>query len=600
MARIRLFRPLDPRISAELRAQRRPIAAGLACTATSALLYASVIALTRYAVSAVETLAAVGRGAAPTSQTDSALQHLAIACVVVVGVFALRYWFTRGQTYFLSLAVNRLAVDLRRRLFAKLMRLPVSYFNDQRSGAIQSVLSNDVNVYQNAVSIVRDSIDGPIKALGAFVTIFIIQPYLALLAMLLIPVMVAVIQRNSKRMKAAQSKVQADLADVASMTYETLQGTRVVKAFGAEAQMDAMFGKTLDRSFQSQMVAVNRVASLKPLVELIGAVALALVLYLGGHLALRGLLRVSDIAALALAMDTINQGFRSLGNVGNTVASVQAASDRIYGEVLDQPEQVLAHEGNAEIPDLRGELEFREVSFTYPDGTVALDKVSFKIPAGTSLALVGRSGAGKSTIADLLLRFYEPTSGAILLDGVDVQELGVAWLRSQFGVVPQHTFLFAGSIEDNVRLGKANATESEVAEALRFAHAEEFSAEMANRSSDQLGERGTKLSGGQMQRVAIARAIVRKPKMLLLDEATSALDADSERAVTEALSEVMVGRTTLLIAHRLTTAARADTILHLRAGTVIEQGSHKELLEADGPYAEMYRAFSHGVMDDGL
>lgn len=364
--------------------------------------------------------------------------------------------------------------------------------------------------------------------------------------------------------------------------------------------MDSAFARTLDKSFNSQMVAVNRVASLKPLVELIGAVALALVIYVGGHLALKGMLRVSDMAALALAMDTINQGFRSLGNVGNTMASVQAASDRIYGEVLDQPEQAEASAGELQPSDSKGTVEFDQVRFTYPDGTVALDRVSFKIPAGKSLALVGRSGAGKSTIADLLLRFYEPTAGRILYDGVDIRDYDLAWYRRQFGVVPQHTFLFAGSIEDNVRLGSETASDEEVRTALKLAHAEQFTDEMSERSSSELGERGTKLSGGQMQRVAIARAIVRRPKVLLLDEATSALDADSERAVTEALSEVMVERTTLLIAHRLTTAARADSILHLRGGRVIEQGSHKELVAAKGQYAEMYSAFSHGVMDDGL
>ena len=237
------------------------------------------------------------------------------------------------------------------------------------------------------------------------------------------------------------------------------------------------------------------------------------------------------------------------------------------------------------------------MSFAYPDGTQALSGVSFTIEPGTSLALVGPSGSGKSTIADLMLRFYDPTEGQILFDGVDIRELQIGWLRSQIGVVPQQTFLFAGSIADNIRLGAPNATDAEVAEAAGMAHASGFIDAMPLRYDTELGERGVRVSGGEMQRIAIARALVRKPTMLLLDEATSSLDAHSEKAVQEALEEVMRGRTTLFIAHRLTSAARADRILMLRRGEVLEQGTHRELNERNGAYAAMYRAFSSGVME---
>jgi subfamily B ATP-binding cassette protein MsbA len=480
-------------------------------------------------------------------------------------------------------------------MFHKLLRLPVSYFNERRTGTIQSVLTNDVNVYQSAVGIIRDSIDGPIKAVAAFVTLFIIEWRLALLAILVIPIMATVIQRNSKRMRRAQQKVQEDLAEVSGTSFEVLQGTRVVKAFGAEDRMARLFDSFVQRSFNSQMEAVSVTASLRPLVELIGAFALAGFLYVGGQLAASGDLNASSIVAMAFAMDTINQGFRSLAGVSNTYASVQAAASRIYEQVLDVPE---AHEkvGTRSIAEPKGRIAFEDVSFAYPDGTLALNRVSFVLEPGRSLALVGPSGAGKSTIADLVLRFYDPTEGRILFDGVDLRELDVSWLRSQIGVVPQHTFLFAGSIEDNVRLGAPEATKEDMVLALRQSHATEFVQEMENRTVSQLGERGIRLSGGQMQRISIARALVRKPTVLLLDEATSALDATSEKAVTEALEEVMKERTTLFIAHRLTTAARADTILVLSRGEVVEQGNHADLLEANGPYAGLFRAFSGGIL----
>jgi ATP-binding cassette, subfamily B, bacterial MsbA len=600
MKKLRIFRRFDPRLAAELRTQRRPILIGLICTAVASTLYASIITLTGTATSAVETLANLGHQT-PKSSPEAFHQPMATlgwTCLIVIGIFGARYWFMRGQTYYLSYASNRLAGDLRKKLFAKLMRLPVSYFSERRAGAIQSVLSNDVNVYQNAVGIIRDSIEGPIKAIGAFAAILFMQPYLAVIAFLMIPLMVAIIQRNSRKVRKAQMQVQDDLAGVSATAQEVLQGTRVVKAFGAEGKMDQQFGEIVEKGFRSQMKAVATLASLRPLVDLIGAIALAGVLYVGGILASQGKLRVADITALAIAMDVINQGFRSLANVSNTYATVQAASKRIHEQVLDVPEEHIDVQGAVEIESPIGRIEFKDVSFCYPDGTPALESVSFIIEPGTSLALVGPSGAGKSTIADLMLRFYDPTSGSIYFDGTDIRQLKVDWLRSQIGVVPQHTFLFAGTIGDNIRMGASDATYDDVAQAGSLAHAEEFVSRFEHRYNAEIGETGAGLSGGERQRVAIARALVRKPTMLLLDEATSALDATSEKAVTAALEEVMHSRTTLFIAHRLTTAARADKILYLRRGEVIEYGSHKELMDRNGEYAALFRVFSSGLLEE--
>lgn len=590
---MRLFPSFDPRLSADLKSQKRTIVVGLVCTAVTSTLYASTIWLTKTATGAINDIWD-SRGDADAQQV--AMDSLTRACLAFVLIFGLRYFFTRGQVYYLSQAANRLAADLRVRMFRKLMRLPVSYFNERRAGAIQSVLTNDVNVYQNAVGIIRDSIDGPIKAIAAFVTLLIIQWQLALVGILLVPVMVLVIQRNSRRMKAAQRQVQADLAEVGATTQESLQGTRVVKAFGAEERIGGLYADLVDRSYESQMRSVTITAALRPLVELIGAFALAILLYIGGRIAMSGQLDSSHIVAMAFAMDTINQGFRSLAGVSNTYAGVQAASERIYREVLDFPEDYETGGGKT-LAAPEGRIEFRHVTFAYPDGTMALRDVSFVLEPGQALALVGPSGAGKSTIADLVLRFYDPTEGGVFFDGIDVRELDVNWLRSQIGVVPQHTFLFAGSIRENICLGNPDATDDDVAESLRLAHAEEFVREMESRDTPVLGERGVRLSGGQMQRVAIARALIRKPTILLLDEATSALDATSEKAVTEALDEVMHQRTTLFIAHRLTTAARADRILVLSKGEVVETGSHTELMAANGAYAGLFRAFSGGVLE---
>ncbi|MHB8635252.1 MAG: ABC transporter ATP-binding protein [Fimbriimonadaceae bacterium] len=602
---LRRYRPrldLDPRVIADLKTQRKPVTLGLLCTAGASLLYACTIGLTKIITTQ---LAAIGGAFKLADATRLATIHhavamLEIAAAATVLIFGVRYFLVRAQLYLLAKASNRLAANLRMSLFAKLLRLPVSYFNDRRSGAVQSVLNNDVNVYQNAISVIQNSIDAPIKAIGAFAWVLYLNWEVAVCALPLILLMSQVISRNSKKMRAAQAQVQDDLADLAATTNEVLQGTRVVKAFGVENRTEAEYGRLIEASFCSQMVAGIQFAKLRPLVEFLGATALAIMLVGATSLAASGGIDIGTILSLAFAFDVINQGFRGYAGLSNTIASVNAASDRINKEVLDVPDdETSTRDAVATIPSARGRIEFRNVSFAYPDGTAALRDVSFVVEPDTSLAIVGPSGAGKSTIADLILRFYAPTSGQILIDGFDIATLDAAFLRSLIGIVPQHTFLFAGTIEDNVRIGRPDATDAELKEALQAAHATEFAHELTGRTTSELGERGIRLSGGQMQRVAIARALVRKPTVLLLDEATSALDASSEQAVTDALVEIMKQRTTVMIAHRLTTAARADRLLYLRAGRVIEVGSHAELLERDGEYAALFRLFSGGVLDGG-
>lgn len=575
----RLFAQFDPRITDELYAQRRTIYKGLLCSAGAALLISLTGLLVQQLLAAIQ------------ERNYDLLKWMSLA---VIALFGVKYFLTRGQSYFLSEAATRMTNSIRRKLFSRLLRLPVNYFNEKRAGAIQSVLANDVMVYQNAVVALRDSIDGPIKVAVGFAVILTIQWKLTLAAMVVLPFMVLFIQRNARKMKIVQGEVQENLGHLTAFMNESLQGTRIVKAFGAEEVTDQRFETHSDRVLESQLKAARRVSTLKPMVEFIGAVALAIVVYLCGILAARGELSADDVGGFVITLDAINRGIQSLGSLKQTKAQVQAASDRIHSEILSVTEEDTAVSGRLVPASSQGEVEFRNVSFAYPDGTEALRDVSFTIRPGESIALVGNSGAGKSTIADLLLRFYDPTSGQILYDGVDVKELDTEWYRRQIGVVPQTNFLFAGSISENIHLAAPEATSTDVAEATRAAHAADFISEMPNGFETQLGERGVRLSGGQAQRIAIARALVRKPKVLLLDEATSNLDSVSEKAVTEALDEIMPGRTTLLIAHRLTTAARATKILVLRKGEVIEQGDFRSLMDSDGQFAHMYETFLAG------
>lgn len=593
MKKLQLIPRFDPRLKGELLTQRRSIGLGLFCVLIATALDGGIALLLKGCIDAIG-LAIPVKGAAHGNR--EMVNRLAIYSLGVVAVFGAKYWFTRGQAYYLGKAASRLATDLRLKLFAKLQRLPVSYFNTKRTGGIYSVLTNDVNVYQNAVSAVRDSIDSPVKAAINLVLVFYAQWQLALLAIVFLFPMIAVIQANSRKMKAAQAAVQNDLADVSAMTNEAITGTRVIRAFAAEPQIEATYGRLVQKSYLSQVHAIRVMAALRPLVELIGAVAIAIVIYFCGRLAYAGEITVGGVTLLIFSLDRINQAFRSLASVSNTYNQVQAASDRIYGEVLDVPDPVDL-QATETLPNPIGKIEFQHVTFRYPDGTEALQDVSFTLEPGTSLALVGPSGAGKSTIADLILRFYEPSEGKILFDGVDVQTLNTEWLRQQIGVVPQQTFLFAGSVKDNILMGDPEASQTDIEQAALAAHAEEYIRNLPALYDTEIGESGNRLSGGQRQRLAIARALVRKPKLLLLDEATSALDPTSEQVVTEALGEIMKTRTTLFIAHRLTTAARADRILVLSKGQVVEEGTHRELLEMHGAYAGLFAAFSGGVLE---
>lgn len=581
MIRSFLNRMMDPRIVDRLAAQKQSILKGLLCSAGAAALAGGMIGLIKLVVGAVK---------------DGDSERLMLLSGAVIILFAVKYFFTRGQAYYLSRAANRLTSDLRIQLFEKLQRLPLSYFQEKRQGAIQSVLTNDVNLFQSAVTTLRDATDGPIKVVSGIAILFTLHWQLASVAFLMVPVLAIVIKRNSRKMRAAQDQVQADLSNLNAMMHETLAGTRIVQAFGAEERVSGRFRDLVNASFESQMVAVRRFAKLKPMVELIGAVGIAAVVMAVALLMKTNPIGVDALTAFLFNLDYINQGFRNLGALRQTTEQIRSAADRIDSEILHQPEPLADSPSATVLKEFSGRIEFRNVSYTYPDGTEALRDVSFTIDPGTSLALVGPSGSGKSTIADLLLRFADPTSGQILFDGQDIRKLKTAWVRDQIGVVPQTTLLFSGSIEENIRMGLPTASSEEVLAASSAANAG-FVLHMPRQFETELGERGVRLSGGEAQRIAIARAFVRKPKILLLDEATSNLDAVSEKAVQEALDEIMQDRTSLTIAHRLSTAARASKILMLRKGAVVEWGTFQDLMANGGAFAHMYQAYADGMLD---
>ena len=516
--------------------------------------------------------------------------QLNVISLVVVGVFALKWFFSYGQVYYLALAAQRLTARLREDVFAHMQRLPLSFFQSRQVGALQSILANDVPILQGAVLLVRDVLDAPLRILAFLIYIFYLNWRLALLACLFLPAIALLIQRLGRQIHRITHQTQGSLADITALVQEALSGVRVIKSFAMEDREIERFAQRNRQVLYHSLKGERRRARLRPTVEFIGAISIALVLWFGGHQVASGKMSTGQLMSFLFLLHQIAQAANGLGSLIVTRKQVRAAAERIFREVLDVEPEVYDAPDAVELPRLQGLIEFRNVSFRYPTGEQALRNVSFTIAPGEVVALVGHSGAGKSTLVDLLLRFYTPQQGTIHIDGYELSCVRLESLRQQIGVVPQQTVLFVGTVAENIAYGKPDATQEEIEAAARAAHAHEFIERLPNGYQTLIGDRGVRLSGGESQRIAIARALLRNPRILILDEATAALDPISERMIQRVIEEGRGKRTTLIIAHRWSTVQCADRVLVLHRGELIEQGTHAELLARNGYYARLYQA----------
>jgi subfamily B ATP-binding cassette protein MsbA len=412
---------------------------------------------------------------------------------------------------------------------------------------------------------------------------------LTLFALLAVPFMAGSIQLLSRRIRALSSDTQGKMADVASLMEETISNVRVVKAFTAEDYEIRRFERENESALEVSMRGVRRSARLKPTIDFIGAMGIALALWIGGSEVARGQMDFGQLIRFILLVVQLANAVGAVGNLRVAWEEMMGAADRIFGDVLDVVPEIRNAPDAKPLPPVEGKVEFRNVSFNYDRGVPALTDVNLTLEPGKIVALVGPTGAGKSTLADMVPRFYDPQSGTILVDGQDIRTVTIESLRSQIGIVPQDTVLFSGTLRDNIAYGRRDATDEEIIAAARAANADSFIQSFPLQYQTVIGERGATLSGGEKQRIAIARALLANPRILILDEATSALDAATEALVQEALETLMKGRTTLIIAHRLSTIVNADTIVVLRkGGRIAEQGSHSELLALGGIYAALY------------
>ncbi len=493
-----------------------------------------------------------------------------------------------GHSYLTARVSQRIMAGFRTHLFAHLQTLSLSFFAKRRTGEILSRLMNDVNVIQSTVTETPiDSAKQVVTFLGGVAFLLYMNWRLCLLILLLLPVLVLVARFFGRRLKALSTAIQDQTASITTLAEEVIAGIRVVKSFVQTGREARRFARQTDQALQ---VALRRAAVLAvfvPTITLLTFAAAAAVLWYGGRQVIEGTVSPGDLFAFVLFAGILIGPFGSAARVFAQIKEAQGAMQRVF-EILDQQPDVRDRPDASDLPPIGGHVQAQGVSFAYDPRQPVLADVSFEAKPGEMVAIVGPTGAGKTTLVNLLHRFYDPTEGTVTIDGYDLRQVRLESLYRQIALVPQESILFGGTILDNIRYGREEAAEHDVIAASRAANAHDFIVAMPDGYQTLVGEKGVNLSGGQRQRLALARAVLKNPRILILDEATSALDSESERLVQEALDRLMEGRTTFVIAHRLTTIQRADRILVLNKGRIVEEGTHASLMERKGLYHYLY------------
>jgi ABC-type multidrug transport system fused ATPase/permease subunit len=492
------------------------------------------------------------------------------------------------QTYLTGWVGERILADLRNKLFGHLQRLSLGFYERNRAGVIISRLTNDVEALDQLVTDgVTSLVQNTLTLIGTAILLFVLDWRLALATLAVIPLMSVATVIFRIRSSRAYRAVRERLGLVTATLAEDIAGMRMVQAFTREERNIRNFRAVSERYRDSNMETVVLNGLYFPFVDLLSSIALAVVLGYGGHLYFDGSVTIGTLFAFMLYVQNFFDPVQQLSQLYNTFLSATAALDKIM-DVLDEEPEVLDAPGATELPEVEGDVRFEGVRFSYGSGPEVLHGLDLDVPAGTTVALVGHTGAGKSTIAKLLARFYDPSGGRIMIDGHDLRDVTQSSLRRQLGIVPQEGFLFAGTVTENIAFGRPDAAPEQVVRAAQAVGAHEFVLRLEDGYETQLGERGSRLSLGQRQLVALARALLADPRILILDEATSSVDIGTEQKIEQALRLLLAGRTAFIIAHRLSTIRDADLIVVLEHGQIVEQGSHDELLRRRGLYTSLY------------
>ena len=510
-----------------------------------------------------------------------------IAAGILVVMFT-RGVFYYGQSYLVSYVGQRVIIDVRSVLFRKFQKMPLSYYDRQQTGTVMSYITNDVSAMQSAIvdNLIELVTESSIL-IGSLGMMIYLDWKLSLLTLMTIPLVGFAMKIFGRKLKRSSTVIQERAAEITSLLQESISAIRVVKSFVRETYEIRRFEEQNWRNFQAAMKNVKLSSLLTPTVEFLAAIAVTFIVWFGGYEVVNEVITAGELVAFLTYAVNLANPVKRLSRVYAAIQKAMAAADRVF-EVMDLDEKINDVPGAKPLPPIQGQVEFKDITFSYKEGQPALQHISLKAEPGQMIALVGPSGSGKSTIANLIPRFYDVDSGTIAIDGHDIRQVTADSLREQIGLVPQETMLFSTTVMENIRYGRLDATDEEVVEAARAANAEEFIKDLPEGYDTKLGERGLNLSGGQRQRLAIARAILKNPRVLILDEATSALDTESEKIVQDALDKLMVGRTSFVIAHRLSTIFNADQIFVVENGQLREHGTHEELLAAGGLYSNLY------------